>query len=350
MNNKNTLKVLSINGGGMRGYYSALYLDGLKNLAVNRFNNPEFNLTNQLDMIVGTSTGAIIACGLANATNLNDIVNFYKEYGNKIFPEKMPTKWWQFFPFHNRKSINKKGNKALVEGLAKAFGSKTLEQVYSDTNTALVIPSVNVTTHKGYIFKTPHNDDTNHRDNNVTLVEACLASSAAPIYRTLANINDNLFVDGGLYANNPVLVALSEALRLTQNRSQKIEIYCLGMSPVVGSVIDSKRPDWGFIKWEFGSKVVNLSIDSQEVIFDYLSKEFAKHVNKEVSIVRFPQTEISPEHSKVLVLDNASEQALNLMQTLASNAIDQTNQLISDECSGDGQLIKSFLTNNTENK
>ena len=56
-------------------------------------------------------------------------------------------------------------------------------------------------------------------------------------------------------------------------------------------------------------------------------------------------------HAKSLDLDDASEKSLNLMQTLANNAIDKTNQLISDDSSQDGQLIKSFLTNNSvENK
>ena len=343
-NDKDVFKVLSIDGGGMRGYYNALYLDGLKKLAENRFQN--INFINQFGMLAGTSTGAIIACGLANSMTPKEISNFYQQYGQNTFP----TKIWKLL-LHNRKAINKRGSIALKKGLIEAFGIKTLKQVYNETKTALVITTVNATTHKGYIFKTPHNDDTNHRDDNITLVGACLASSAAPVYLSLASIDNNLFVDGGLYANNPVLVALSEALRITKDTKQKTEIYCLGMSPITGSTIDCKQPNWGFIKWKFGSRVVNLSIDSQEGVFDYLAKEFCEHMDREISIVRFPQADIAPEHAKSLDLDDASEKSLNLMQTLANNAIDKTNQLISDDSSQDGQLIKSFLTNNSvENK
>ena len=344
--NANVFKVLSIDGGGMRGYYNALYLDGVKKLANSKFKNTNF--INQFGMLVGTSTGAIIACGLANSMDPKEISNLYKEHGQKIFPKKVPTKWWQFLQFINRESINQKGNIALRAVLKEAFNDKTIKQIYDDTRTALVMPSINATTHEGYIFKTPHNNDTNNRDDNIALVDACLASSAAPIYRSLASINNDLFVDGGLYANNPVLVALSEALRITKGTKQKIEIYCLGMSPIAGSTVDCKVPNWGFRKWKFGSKAVNMSIDSQASVFDYLAKEFSNHVDRKISIVRFPQANIAPEHANFLDLDDASEKSLNLMQTLANTAIDNTNQLISDEANQDGNLIKSLLINDSK--
>ncbi len=341
--NKESYRVLSIDGGGMRGYYSALYLDGLIKLAKGRrFQNSEFNLTNQFDMLVGTSTGAIIACGLLNGISPEEIATFYKEYGARIFPKKMPTKWCHFpLAYLCRESINKKGNNALKEALKEIFNEKTLQQIYDETKKALVIPSVNATTHKAYIFKTPHNTDTNERDNDITLVDACLASSAAPIYRSLASIDDNLYVDGGLYANNPVLVALSEALRLTsegKDKDKDIEIYCLGMSLIKSSEIDANKPDWGFREWKFGANITDLSIDAQEGAFDYLSKEFAKHISRNISIVRFPTI----NHTIQPSIDDASIKTLNSMKTIAQGAIDETNKLIDEQCQN-MQLIKSLL-------
>ena len=338
-------KVLSLDGGGMRGYYSSYYLDKLNKLAINKFHNTNFDLCKRFNMLVGTSTGAIIACGIANKMELNAISSIYKKYGMRIFPKKIPTNLWHFLkqPLRTRASINKAGSNALLIALKEAFRDKTLKQIYHETDTALVIPSVDMTTHKSYIFKTPHNIDTNSRDDHITLVDACMASSAAPVYRSLASVDNNLFADGGLYANNPILIALSEALRLTKDNGQKIEIYCLGLSTITGRVLNSKNPHWGYLKWKFGSKAINLSINCQEFVFDYLARELSKYIDRDISIIRFPQIDISDEQSDLLDLDNASEESLEVMEQLADRSIDRTNILMSDESDLKGRAIKSLL-------
>src|SRR6202040_2456947 len=116
------------------------------------------------------------------------------------------------------------GNEALANALVDVFGSTTVAQVYAQRRIALAITAVDLAHHHGWVFKTPHNEPkTNRRDDNYRLVDVCLASSAAPVFRSLAAVRSSgavtsfdVFVDGGLWANNPVLVGLIEALEMTR--------------------------------------------------------------------------------------------------------------------------------------
>ena len=220
--------MLSIDGGGMRGLFSCAYLQGMVSTGKERFNADLSDIGKEFDLIVGTSTGAILGAGLAAGVPLSDICDLYTEFGSKIFPEKLPESKSKLL-FHNRTKLNKIGDEALREVLESKFGDLTFARLFRDRQIGLAVTAVNCSTHRAYVFKTPHDHESNHRDNNVTLVDACLASSAAPIYRSIAVINqtettseDSMFIDGGLWANNPVLVALIEALRNTDEDQKDI--------------------------------------------------------------------------------------------------------------------------------
>ncbi len=348
--NKDTknFKVLSIDGGGLRGLYSASFLQGLANLASNRFNTNIVDFGKEFDLIVGTSTGAILGCGLAYGIPLREIIDFYINVGNKIFPRPLPKSKLQLL-LQNRRKLNQQGDKALKQALQGAFGDETLASIYERKEIGVVIPSLNLTTHKSWVFKTPHDSTSSHRDDAYSLVDVCLASSAAPVYRSLAVIKKpgksstkNMFVDGGLWANNPILVALIESLRIADSK-QDIQIFSLGTSAAPnGSMHNPEKPHWGLTEWGFGSKAIELSMDAQTGVAEEMANMLAKNIDRNIKITRFPEPSIPREHAKLLGLDNASKQACDLLQQLAGMAIDQTNQLMDSEHS-DGQLISQLL-------
>ena len=351
MGEEQVFRVLSIDGGGMRGYYSAAYLQKLSALAADRFGQSGFDLSEKFQLIVGTSTGAIVGAGLLAGLSLQEVMAFYVGYGEKIFPSPLPSKPGGFLK-HRRKKLNRRGAEALRDGLTEAFGEVTLGEIYRKRNIGFVVPAVDATTHRGWVFKTPHNQDSNHRDDGYSLVDVCLATSAAPIYRSLAAVKQpgqssakDMFVDGGLWANNPVLVALSEALRMTRN-GQRIEIFCLGTSPeVAGAALDSSDPHWGLLDWRFGGRALELSLDAQSGVFDYLAHSFLPHLNRDVVITRFPQRVPSAAQAQLLGLDSTSKASLDLMRQLASGAADDTNRLITSGAH-DGKAIEALLKDN----
>jgi len=332
----------------MRGLYSCAYLQGLVDIGRKRFNADTDNVGNWFDLIVGTSTGAILGAGLAAGIPLDGICSLYIEHGPKIFPAKLPNKKSKLL-FHPRSKLNQQGDGALRSALANTFKNTTLGQLYAERGVGLVIPAVNCMTHKAYVFKTPHDPESSHRDDEVTLVDACLASSAAPIYRSIAVINkpdaisnSNMFVDGGLWANNPVMVALIEALRNT-DPSQTIEIFCLGTTPApCGSVLDPDKPHWGLLEWQFGGRAIEYALDSQTEVHDQMANMLLKHLNRKVSITRFPQPVPSAGQASLLALDDASQKSMNLLMQLASQAIDKTNQVISSGGVDGGRISALF--------
>ena len=349
MNKEQVFRVLSIDGGGMRGYYSSAYLQELVQLAKNRFDQNEVDLSKKFHLVVGTSTGAIVGAGLLAGLDPSEIMAFYENNGKLVFPKQLPTNRFYLF-FHPRKKINRQGNEALRNALTEVFGNITLGDIFQTNGIAFAIPTVDAITHNAWVFKTPHNNDTNHRDDKLSLVDICLASSAAPIYRSLAvmrlsgqNAANKIFVDGGLWANNPVLVALSEALRMT-NSNQRIEIFCLGTSPeVTGAALNIENPHWGLFDWHYGAKALRLSLDAQTHVFEYLAKSFLPHLDRNVTIIRFPQITPSANQAILLGLDSATQNSLGLMRQFASSACDETNRIITNGTS-EGVAIESLLT------
>lgn len=85
MENSKNFRILSLDGGGIRGMLTATLLVTLENEV--KAINPEYNLTNCFDFFAGTSTGSIIACGLANGMTAIQILKFYQDYGQTIFKE-----------------------------------------------------------------------------------------------------------------------------------------------------------------------------------------------------------------------------------------------------------------------
>lgn len=183
-----TINVLSIDGGGMRGLYSAVYLSSLSNqYAVNR-NIGEIDIGKGFDLITGTSTGGILACALAAKVPLNQVVEMYRQYGQRIFSQKLPeTIFGIVYQFFSRPAFIEKGTRNLKEVLNSIFGEMTLGELYQERKIALAIPSIETSKSRGWVFKTPHNGThkAGNRDSGFRLVDVCLATSAAPIYRHL---------------------------------------------------------------------------------------------------------------------------------------------------------------------
>ena len=234
-------RVLSLDGGGMRGTYTATYLDRLAATFATRRKVASLDIGAAFDLIVGTSTGGIIACALAAGVPLSDIVELYKQHGVAIFSRPLPSSYpgiWS--DMRNRPGALALGTEVLREALAEKLKDKTLGGVYRNRGIALAIPAVEMSQHNAWVFKTPHmKETTNHRDDNYKLVDVCMATSAAPIYRALAAVRHpdkgstgyNVFADDGLWANNPVLISLIDALDLTQP-GQEIQIFSLGTCPM----------------------------------------------------------------------------------------------------------------------
>ncbi|MEO8765962.1 MAG: patatin-like phospholipase family protein [Ginsengibacter sp.] len=207
-------KILSLDGGGIRGALTLGYLKKLEDILKEKFHDqPDFRLCDYFDLIGGTSTGSIIAASLAIGKTVDEITKLYMDLGGKIFGEKR--NWWN--PMETMKWLKANYNyKAMEDGLRLAFGDIKLggEELKTglcivakraDTNS--VWPLINHP--KGKFYNTHHD-----KNKDIPLWQAVRASSAAPTYFAPQMIEvqqgqQAAFIDGGLsMANNPALTLL----------------------------------------------------------------------------------------------------------------------------------------------
>jgi predicted acylesterase/phospholipase RssA len=194
LDRQSRFQILSLDGGGIRGVFTAAILAAIeKDLKV--------RITDHFDLIAGTSTGGIIAIALGLGLSPGDILEFYREHGPRIFGNSLrlrSAQWW----------LRRKYNPAALEtGLRAVFG----ERAFGESTKRLVVPSYNLGEDDVYIFRTPHAERL-RRDYVVPAWQAALATSAAPTYFPACRAVDGMrLIDGGVWANNPALVAVVEA-------------------------------------------------------------------------------------------------------------------------------------------
>ena len=350
-NGPKPLRVLSVDGGGMRGLYTAAYLSALEQRYAATRNEAGLDIGKGFDLIVGTSTGAIIACAVAAGISLARIAALYREHGPEIFPLKLPEKAsvnlaWQVC---KRSRYLKAGAAALEEALHAELGDITLGDIWRDRQIALAVPAVEMSRYHSWVFKTPHLANSKHRDDSYKLVDVCLATTAAPIYRSMAQIENpdtlghHVFVDGGLWANNPVLVSLIDALGMTAP-GDRIELFCLGTCPrPEGELIGHDGLDRGLGEWRFGGGVVTLALSAQEFAFDNMARMIGHHVDRDCQIVRFPHGKVPADIMKYLDLDETSTAAMNALVSQAQTDLYETLSRCGDPSDHEGQLLDTLL-------
>lgn len=350
-------RVLSLDGGGMRGLYTSCLLNKLVQLFApsSGYVQENLDLGKAFDLIVGTSTGGIIACALAAGIPPQEIVRLYKEAGPEIFPAPMPNQqnklpFWAWLTRHlNKPSANRD---RLARMLDECLKDETVAGVYARRRIALCIPAVNIETHKARVFKTPHNPDKQF-DNAYKLRDICLATSAAPIFLPLSVLNDpnetngahSVFVDGGLWANNPVIVGLTEALELADEH-QRIEILSVGTCPPPkGNLVEKKATNFGIWQWRAGTRALDAALDAQSHAYNEMARFLAKKLKRDCEVVRLASTPPSDSHAPHLNLDSATPQALHVMASLAEEDAKLNHSLALDPNKQDYKLVAEIFKN-----
>ena len=172
-------------------------------------------------MIAGTSTGGILAIGLGLGLSAASLEKFYANGGKEIFPPWryqygwLSTAWRMFAPLYD--------HKALERLLYQALGDKTL----GESKARLVIPAFLAPKAEIAVLKTDHHSDFEN-DHRMAAWEAARATSAAPTYLRGQESDDYAFLDGGIWANNPIMVAITDALSAYTIGRENIRVLSLG--------------------------------------------------------------------------------------------------------------------------
>lgn len=217
------MRILSIDGGGIRGILPAAVLAICEDRFCDGRPAGEF-----FDYIAGTSTGGIIALGLSVGIPAREILAIYMDHGSEIFPPRRRYRNRTIrkvqSTFHFLRNLNRYRyeREALRRNLLATFGDKLL----GDAERRLVIPSFDEY-NEVHLFKTPHHGDY-QRDWKETMIDVALSTSAAPTFFSTYKNGDRHFADGGVWANNPVMTALVDAMACYEIDRRDISILSLG--------------------------------------------------------------------------------------------------------------------------
>jgi uncharacterized protein len=225
-------RVLAVDGGGIRGYIPALVLAEIEK----RAKTPAANL---FDLIVGTSTGGIIGIGLATGMSADELARFYPDYGRRIFGGVDRPAWQKRVMGYGATFEESMGQPARKFGAPwggnKKFGGNARhranglegvlqdvlgERRLSEVAVPLAVTSFDGATSQPVVFSS--RDAQRDCALDLPLRVAARATSAAPTYFPPCEYEwagrIRKFIDGGVWANNPSAVALSEAAALTEAR------------------------------------------------------------------------------------------------------------------------------------
>ena len=222
-------KILSIDGGGIRGVFPAAYLAELEK----RFLGGT-SIAEHFDMIAGTSTGGIIALALAKGMTAQAALDIYLNKGDRIFPSLKGAERIA----RSVKSISqpKYDQGALRSALEGEFGG----ELFGAAKTRCVIPCFEGLNGEPFIYKTPHHPDY-VLDQHKSMVDIALHTSAAPTVFPAVHDDGYIMVDGGLFANNPVMNALVDALACYDVPRENIRILSIGTGESTFSLSESAQ-------------------------------------------------------------------------------------------------------------
>jgi uncharacterized protein len=247
-----SFRILALDGGGIKGAFTAAVLASFEKLLGG-------SIVDHFDLIAGTSTGGILALGLACSLTADEMLKFYRERGPIIFP-MMRT--------HNRvhRAVRhyvkvKFSQETLYDELARAY-SRNGPQYLKDARCRLVIPAYGAVSGSCHVFRTPHHPLLK-ADENINIADVALATAAAPTYFSSARVRNLIsnasYFDGGVWANCPAMAAIIEAACYLYIPLDRIDILSIGTTyePFTIKAMGSR----GLLGWR--TKIVDLLMNAQ---------------------------------------------------------------------------------------
>lgn len=224
----NIRRVLTIDGGGIRGLIPSILLEHLEQ----RTGTPTRHL---FDLLVGTSTGGILAAALAAGVPAWEITRLYIRKGPSIFGKSgfwrnVRTLWGAIGSKYNPDPLH--------ETLDGILGDRRLGEI----DVPLLVTGYSLTTGKP-VTLTSHAPE----DADVRLVDAAMATAAAPTYFPPHQVGDEWLIDGGVWANHPGAFGWVEALKLWPTEQSVVVSLGTGRSDQTWDGEDARG--WGAVKW-----------------------------------------------------------------------------------------------------
>lgn len=246
--------ILSFDGGGVRGVYTAILLERLTTAVP--------TLISGAKLLAGTSTGGIIALGLAAGKQPRELVALYRDNASRIFDDS----WLRDLANLNGLSGSDYDNKSLKQILQQILDRTRLK----DLNHKVLISSFQLDnqdhhpSQRRWKPKFFHNYAGPESDGEELAVDVALRTSAAPVYFPSYQI----YIDGGVVANDPSMAALAQAVDPATGAQhlEDLRIFSIGTG-ANPTYIEGSELDWGVAQW--ARPLINLMIDGVMGVAQY---------------------------------------------------------------------------------
>lgn len=317
-----TVKILSIDGGGIRGIIPAIILAEIEQRTGKR-------IAQLFDFVAGTSTGGILALGLAKPNSkgepeyaARDLVALYKEEGHIIFPNHVFNKLKALFD-------EKYPAEPLEKVLNKYFGEAHL----SEALTEILITSYDLQQRDTFFFK--RSQAIAKKNRNFKMTEVARATSAAPTYFEPFHLQKDdrtyVLVDGGVFANNPAMSAYVEAKKLYKDTTNFL-VVSIGTGQLTNQLEFKQVKDWGQLQW--AQPILNVVFDGVSDAVDYQMNNLLSSDTEEKKN-NYYRLQIGLQELKTDVgdrMDDASQPNISYLEDLAQRIITKEDQKLDELC------------------
>ena len=203
------------------------------------------------DLIAGTSTGGIIALGLGLGMSATELLRLYAENARRIFPDSLRYRLRGIFRA-------KYARTELHDVLTEVFGEHRL----GDSRKRLLVPSLDLASGYVHLYKTSHHPSLIN-DYKLPVVEVAMATAAAPTYFPVHLSPDGVpFIDGSVWANNPLGLAVIEAVGILGWPRDQIRVLSLGCTSSSLDVWRKQRTSLGASAY-WGARLAKVFIAAQ---------------------------------------------------------------------------------------
>jgi patatin-like phospholipase/acyl hydrolase len=255
-------RILSLDGGGIRGIFSTTVLERLEREV------PGF--LRRLDLVAGTSTGAIIACGIAAGMQPDDLSEIYRTQGPLIFDDS----WLDDVRDLGGLAGAEYGGAHLREILTSVFERGLGVTTLGDLERRVLVPTFDLDDGddprrppdklRSWKPKFFHNFPGADSDAGERIVDVLMRACAGPAYFPTVDG----YIDGGIVANNPAVAALAQALHPGGGGRRLEEVALLSVgSGQSAHFIPGARHDWGYLQW--ARPIVQIAFDAQMDVARY---------------------------------------------------------------------------------
>ncbi len=325
-------RILSIDGGGIRGIIPGRILVTLEEKLKKATSNENARLADHFDLMAGTSTGGILTCAylcpdlnkpekpLRPKFTAQEVVNLYLERGDEIFD----------IPLKHRiitagGTLDEKyPNEELEEALNDYFGETKLSQLLKPC----LISSYDIKRRQGHFF-TQH-DALRNAGWDYMVKDVTRATSAAPTYfecskvKSLTNITYPL-IDGGVFVNNPALCAYAEVHHEFKATSKEMAILSIGTGYEKKAYNYKQAKDWGLVGWI--KPLISIMMSGVSEVVDYQLRQIFSAVKAPEQYLRI-NTEFPINVNSDM--DDASQENLNALQELGDETAQKFDKQIDE--------------------